>query len=80
MSELRKYILTRLYRRGCWGEKHTAFENAYSGVPSHLRGAAKKEVKEMIKEGLILEKPTCYGLQLSLNPAKIKEITSCVEN
>ena len=79
MSELRKYILIRLYRRGCWHEKHTAFENAYSGVPSHLRGEAKKEVKALIKEGTLLEKPTCYGLQLSLNPERINEISKFIE-
>jgi len=74
MLEIRKYIIKKLYRRGCWHEKHTAFENAYSGVPSHLRGEAKKEVKELIKEGILLEKATCYGLQISLNPEKRKEI------
>lgn len=74
MLEIRKYIIKRLYRRGCWHNKHTAFENAYAGVPSHLKGKAKQIVKELIKEGILLEKFTCYGLQVSLNPAKRKEI------
>lgn len=74
MLELRKYIIKKLYRRACWHEKHTAFENAYSGVPSHLRGKAKQEVKELIKEGILLEKSTCYGLQVSLNHHKREEI------
>ena len=74
MLEIRKYIIKKLYRRGCWRGKHTAFENAYSGVPSHLRGDAKKEIKELIKERILLEKSTCYGIQVSLNPEKIKEI------
>jgi hypothetical protein len=78
MLEIRKYVIKRLYRRGCWHEKHTAFENAYSGVPSHLRGEAKKQVQELIKEGLILEKSTCYGLQVSLNPEKRDEIMKCL--
>jgi hypothetical protein len=74
MLELRKYIIKKLYRRACWHEKHTAFENTYSGVPSHLRGKAKQEVKELIKEGILLEKLTCYGLQVSLNSQKKEEI------
>lgn len=74
MLEVREYIIKKLYRRACWHEKHTAFENAYSGVPSHLKGDAKKEVKELIKEGILLEKSTFYGLQISLNPEKRKEI------
>jgi hypothetical protein len=80
MLELRKYIIKKLYRRACWHEKHTAFENAYAGVPSHLKGKAKKEVKELIKEGILLEKPTCYGIQVSLNPEKIKEIMQYLED
>jgi hypothetical protein len=78
MLELRKYIIRKLYRRGCWNEKHTAFENTYSGVPSHLRGEAKEAVIELIKEDLIMGKQTCYGLQISLNPEKIKEIEECL--
>lgn len=74
MLEIRKYIIKRLYRRGCWHNKHTAFENAYAGVSSHLKGKAKQEVKIMIKEKIILEKFTGYGIQISLNPFKIKEI------
>jgi len=79
MLELRKYIIKKLYRRACWHEKHTAFENAYSGVPSHLRGKAKKQVKELIQEGILLEKSTCYGLQVSLNPQKREEIMQYLE-
>lgn len=74
MYEIRRYIIKRLYRRGCWHNKHTAFENAYSGVPTHLKGKAKQTLKELIKEGFILEKFTHYGLQVSLNPAKRKQI------
>jgi len=74
MLEIRKYIIKRLYRRGCWHNKHTAFENAYAGVPSHLKGEAKQTVKALIKESILLEKPTCYGLQVSPNPRKRKEI------
>ena len=74
MLDIRKYIIKKLYRRNCWNEKHTAFENAYSGVPSHLRGEAKKEAQALIREGLLLDKSTCYGLQVSLNPYKREEI------
>jgi hypothetical protein len=49
-------------------------------VPSHLKGKVKKEVKELIKEGILLEKPTCYGLQVSLNPERIKEIMQYLED
>ena len=37
-------------------------------------GLVKYMAKEMIKEGFILTKPTSYGLQVSLNKEKLKEI------
>ena len=48
--------------------------------PSHLKGKAKKEVKELIKEEILLEKSTCYGIQVSLNSEKLKEITQYLED
>ena len=77
-ASIRQRILVKLYWKRCWNEKHTAFENAYSGVPGHLKGAARKELLLLIKEGLVLAKQTCYGLQVSLNSNKIKEIEACL--
>lgn len=61
------------------GAKHTAFEHITAGMPTHLHGDAKKAAQELIKEGLILAKPTSYGLQISLNPERIEEITRMIE-
>ena len=41
---------------------------------------SKNAVKELIKEEFILQKPTSYGLQVSLNPEKIEEIIKIIEN
>jgi hypothetical protein len=71
---IKKTILRNLNKKHCWNEKHTAFENTYRGFPSHLRGIAKQEAILLIKEGLILEKYTNYGLQVSLNIEKEEEI------
>ena len=79
MNELRRRILLRLYWKRCWNEKHTAFENAYSAVPGHLKGKAKRELLLLIREGLVLAKPTDYGLQISLNTDNIKDIEQCLE-
>ena len=49
-------------------------------MPKHAVSEAKSAVKELIKEGFILQKPTSYGLQVSLNPEKIDEITKVIEN
>lgn len=77
---LKVIILRKLFRRRIIGGKHTAFEHVMSSIPSHLTGSAKKVTEELIKEGLIMSKPTSYGLQISLNPERIEEIVQIIEN
>ena len=76
-----EYIIVRkLYRLRIIGGKHTAIENLTKSIPKHLVGDAKLAVKNLCKEGLILQKRTSYGLQVSLNPEKIEEILKIVED
>ncbi len=77
--DLKKIILRKLYRRRIIGGKHTAMEHLTKGLPKHMAGFAKEAVKDLIKEGFILQKPTSYGLQVSLNPEKIDEISKIIE-
>ena len=76
---LKKIILRKLFRRHIIGGKHTAVEHLTKGLPKHAIGDAKEAVKDLIKEGLILQKPTSYGLQVSLNPEKIDQISKIIE-
>ncbi len=78
-DQLRAYILRKLARFRKWGESHTAFDHIQSGVPSHLRDKAKDEGNKLIREGLVLSKSTHYGLQISLNPQKAKEIKDIIK-
>ncbi len=57
-----------------WGGSHTSFDNLPKGFPSHVRGNVKEVAKNLIKEDLLISKPTSYGLEVSLNPEKKKEI------
>jgi len=77
--DLKQIILRKLYRRRVIGGKRTDVEHLTKGLPRHLTGAAKNTVKELVKEGFILTKSTSYGLQVSLNPEKIDEITKIIE-
>ena len=77
--DFKKIILRKLFRRRVIGGKHTAIEHLTKGLPKHIAGEAKNAVNELIKEGLILSKPTSYGLQVSLNPEKIDEISKIIE-
>jgi len=75
----KKIILRKLFRRRVIGGKHTAIEHLTKGLPKHVVGEAKNAVEDLIKEGLILSKPTGYGLHVSLNPEKIDEISRIIE-
>ncbi len=75
----KKIILRKLFRRRVIGGKHTAIEHLTKGLPKHVVGEAKNAVEDLIKEGMILSKPTGYGLHVSLNPEKIDEISRIIE-
>ena len=77
---IKTIILRKLFRKRIIGEKHTAFEHVISGMPKHFAGEAKDAAEELIKHGLILKKPTNYGLHISLNPCRLEEITKIIEN
>ncbi|MBI2147648.1 hypothetical protein HYU19_04185 [Candidatus Woesearchaeota archaeon] len=77
--DFKKIILRKLFRRRVIGGKHTAIEHLTKGLPSHAIGEAKNAVNDLIKDELILSKPTSYGLQVSLNPEKIDEISRIIE-
>ena len=71
---LRATILKKLKRRGKWGEAHMSVDKLTSGIPKHLRGLAEEVVEDMIRERVLLTKPTSYDLEVSLNPRKKAEI------
>jgi len=79
MEIIKKALLRKMLASQIIGGRHTAIENVPKGFPKHLRGNVEKAVKQLIKDGYIILKPTSYGLQVSLNPRRIKEIREMVE-
>lgn len=79
IEELKAFIVKRLYRRDYIGGRHTAFENLQKGLPGHERGAVTQAAHELVKEEILLLKPTAYGLHVSLNPRKKEEIMDYVK-
>ncbi|MGQ9469972.1 MAG: hypothetical protein ACUVTD_09205 [Nitrososphaerales archaeon] len=79
MEIIKKAVLRKMLASQIIGGRHTAIENISKGFPKHLRWDVEKAVKQLIKEGYIILKPTSYGLQVSLNPTRIKEIREMVE-
>lgn len=73
-EKIKATLLYHLRRKKVIGGVHTHFDTLKRGFPSHLGKDVDKAAKELIKRGLIITKPTSYGLQVSLNKEKLKEI------
>ena len=75
-EQIKAHILKKLFDLRCWMGKHTSIHNMQKGLPGHARDSRviSKVVSELIQEEWVLSKPTHYGLELSLNIAKKKEI------
>ncbi len=78
-DEIRATMLFKLHKRGNWGGSHTAFDNLKKGfkdedLGKHGGKRVEKLAKELIRKGLIITKPTHYGLQVSLNPRESETI------
>ena len=78
--ELKSLILHKLAKKRKWGESHTAFDNIMKGVPSHLKGRLSELAQELVHEGLLVKKPTSYGVQISLNVNKSDREANRVES
>ncbi|MDO8509388.1 MAG: hypothetical protein Q7S27_06940 [Nanoarchaeota archaeon] len=67
-------LLYHLRRKRVIGGVYTHFDTLTKGFPSHLGKEVKSIAMNLIKEGLLISKPTSYGLQVSLNKERIREI------
>ncbi len=73
-DKIKATILYHLRRKKVIGNVHTHYDTLKKGFPSHFGKDVEKIAKELIKERFIITKPTSYGLQVSLNKEKLKEI------
>ena len=71
---IRKALLKKLYKKRIIGGKHTSIDNLPKGFPRNLHNEIMIVTNELIKEGIIIKKPTSYGLHVSLNPRMIEKI------
>jgi len=65
---------------GKWGGSHTSFDNLPKGFPGHLRGDVKKVAEKLIKENILLMKPTSYEKEVSLNPERKADIERMIRD
>ena len=71
-------VLYKLMRLGKWEHAHTSVDNLVKGFPKHKRGDVKKLIPKMIKRGFLHVKPTSYGMEVSLNVGRKREIEEIV--
>ncbi len=69
-EQLKGFIVKKLFHHGYIGGRHTDIENLKKGLPAHVKGDVKDAAKELIKEEILVTKPTSYGAHVSLNPRK----------
>ena len=78
-SEIRRLLLKKMARKNLWGGKHTAFGNLWKkGIPPEHWNEFKKELERLIREGIVVQKPTGYGLHVSLNVRMKAEIEKII--
>ncbi|HLD04715.1 MAG TPA: hypothetical protein VJG90_03265, partial [Candidatus Nanoarchaeia archaeon] len=77
-SLIQQEILTRLLRRRVFGAKHIGIDTIVHGVPSHERGALRREVENLLRKGYIVWYNRSKGA-LQLNLARLQEIEEIAE-
>jgi len=66
-EEIKGKILHKLTRLGKFKHSHTPIDNLPKDFSGDLKGRVKDMTKELIKEEILLTKPTSYGLEISIN-------------
>lgn len=71
-------LLRKMWYDRIIGGKHHGERELCRGFPNALKSGIEKELRGLIKDGLVLVKSTNYGKQYSLNPRAIKEIIQII--
>ena len=72
-------LLYHLRKKNVIGAKHTHYDTLKFGFPKHLGKEVEFASKDLIKRGWLIKKPTSYGLQVSLNKERVKEIEEFIK-
>jgi predicted transcriptional regulator len=75
IGETEKKILQKMLFEHYIGGRHTSEDNVAKGFARDSRGEVKKALKNLIRAGYVIPKITSYGLEVSLNPRRMVEIS-----
>lgn len=73
-TDIEKAILDKLLSHGYVGRKHTPEDNIPKGFPKHMYEEVRKALKNLVREGLVLQHPTAHGMDVALNKERTSEI------
>lgn len=81
IKAIQRHILIKLVEHRYWQHKHTNINNLPKSLSSEFKnsGYVKEAIKSLIRTGWFVAKPTSYGLEISLNIKKKKEIEEFIE-
>ncbi len=74
-----KAILRKMFYHRYIGAKHTSLDSLKRSFSSNEKGNVEKAIKKLVRLNLILNHPTSYGKQYSLNPQKIQDIEKIID-
>lgn len=77
-DKVKATLLYHLRRKRVIGGVRTPFDTLKRGFPKHLGREVDNSAKTLVKEGLLVTKPTSYGLQVSLNKDKLAVIDALI--
>ena len=70
----RARILEHLLAKQTIGGKHTPWEKALETLEGPLREQGDAALKDLIRRGLVIEKPTGYGPEVSIHPQRMADV------
>ncbi|MCD6481420.1 MAG: hypothetical protein J7L31_04015 [Thermoplasmata archaeon] len=70
LSSTKLDILYKLWRNRCFGRGHMLIDNVLRGFPRDKLDEFRRDIKELVREGILIMKPTNHGDAVFINPAK----------
>jgi len=68
-----------MYRHRYIGGKHTDVNNLRKGFPKDQYKLVEEAIDELIRDGLLIVKPTHYGRHVSINQKMLSEVRKIIE-
>lgn len=72
-------ILFSLHRKGYYGSKHTPVIHVCKRIPQYSCKEIKKDIKFLIKQGLLVPYPTKHGLDVYINLQRSSEVKMLIK-